>query len=103
MSKRVSLILRDADEAMIAPFLHRGSPAFEVLRQWADHSDHASGDISSDAAILRILLRVGAEAMHEQILDAGYAQLASEFNSAPTKFERLAARGRSASQSDELR
>lgn len=27
MSKRVSLILRDADEAMIAPFLHRGSPA----------------------------------------------------------------------------
>lgn len=24
MSKRVSLILRDADEAMIAPFLHGG-------------------------------------------------------------------------------
>ena len=34
---------------------------------------------------MRILLRVGAEAMHEQILDAGYAQLASEFNSASTK------------------
>ncbi|SLD27535.1 Uncharacterised protein [Mycobacteroides abscessus subsp. massiliense] len=102
MSKRVSLILRDADEAMIAPFLHRGSPAFEVLRQWANHNDHVSGDISSDAAVLRILLRVGAEAMHEQILDAGYAQLASEFNSASRKFGRLAARRRSTSQSDEL-
>lgn len=29
MGKRVSLILRDADEAMLAPFLHRGSPAFD--------------------------------------------------------------------------
>ena len=28
MSKRVSLILRDADEAMIAPFLHRGLASF---------------------------------------------------------------------------
>jgi len=99
----VSLILRDADEAMIAPFLHRGSPAFEVLRQWADHSDYASGDTSSDAAVLRILLRVGAEAMDEQILGAGYAQLASEFNSALVRIERLAARGRSAPQTDEPR
>ena len=103
MSKRVSLILRDADEAMLAPFLHRGSPAFEVLRQWAHHNHHSLGDISSDAAVMRILLRVGAEAMHEQILDAGFAQLASEFHSASTKVERLAARARSASQSDELR
>ena len=103
MSKRVSLILRDADEAMLAPFLNRGSPAFEVLRQWAYHNDYASGDINSDAAVLRILLRVGAVAMHEQILDAGYAQLASEFNSASARFERLAGRVRSASQSDELK
>lgn len=103
MSKRVSLILRHADEAMIAPFLDRGSPAFEVLRQWAHQNDYASGDISSDAAVLRVLLRLGAEALHEQILDTGYAQLASEFNSASTKVERLAARDRSASQADELR
>lgn len=102
MSKRVSLILRDADEAMIAPFLHRGSPAFEVLRQWAHHNDYAPGDISSDAAVLRILLRAGADAMHEQILDAAYAQLASEFNCATTRIERLAARGCSTPQADEL-
>lgn len=103
MSRRVSLILRDTDEAMIAPFLDRGSPAFEILRQWAHDSDYVSGDISSDAAILRVLLRVGAEAFHEQMLDAGYAQLASEFNSDSTSVERLAARGRSASQTDEPR
>lgn len=30
MSKRVSLILLDAHEAMLAPLLRRGSPAFEV-------------------------------------------------------------------------
>ena len=98
MSKRVSLTLRDADEAMLAPFLHRSSPAFEVLRQWAHHNHYSSGDISSDAAVMRILLRVGAEAMHEQILDAGYAQLASEFSTASTKVERLALRNRSASR-----
>ena len=35
MSKRVSLILGDSDEAMIGPYLDEGSPAFEVLRDWA--------------------------------------------------------------------
>lgn len=99
----MSLILRDADEATIAPFLDRGTPAFEILRQWARDSAYASGDISSDAAILRILLRVGAEAFHQQMLDAGYTQLASEFNSASTRIERLAARDRSVSQADEPR
>lgn len=86
---------------MIAPFLDRGTPAFEVLRQWAHQNDYAAGDISSDAAVLRVLLQVGAEALHEQILDTGYAQLASDFNSESATVGRRTARDRSAAQTDE--
>lgn len=100
MSKRVSLILRDADEAMIAPFLEQGSPAFEVLRQWVHQNDYASGDINSSAAVLRALLQVGAEALHEQVLDIGYAQLAPDFNSESATAGRRTARDRSAAQTD---
>jgi hypothetical protein len=35
MSKRVSLILKDADEAVVAPYLSEGSASFEALRLWA--------------------------------------------------------------------
>ncbi len=51
MSKRVSLILGDSDEAAIGPYLDQGSPAFEVLRHWASEHDVAD-DIRSEAAAL---------------------------------------------------
>ena len=92
MSKRVSLILKDADEAAIEPYINVGSPAFEVLRQWA--SRHGEGDIKSEAAALRVLLAAGAEALQEHVLDAGYAGLADEFNSEPAHAERRSARER---------
>lgn len=92
MSKRVSLILKDADEAAIVPYLREGSASFEVLRQWA--SQRGESDIKSEAGALRALLHAGAEALRERVLDAGYAQLATEFNSAPARAERQAARDR---------
>jgi hypothetical protein len=92
MSKRVSLILKDADEAAIAPYLSEGSASFEVLRQWA--SQRGESDIKSEAGALRALLQAGAEALRENVLDAGYAQLAAEFNSEPARAERQAARDR---------
>jgi hypothetical protein len=92
MSKRVSLILKDADEAAIAPYLSEGSASFEVLRQWA--SQRGESDIKSEASALRALLQAGAEALQERALDAGYAQLAAEFNSEPARAERRAARDR---------
>lgn len=92
MSKRVSLILKDADEAAIAPYLSEGSAAFEILRQWA--SQRGENDIKSEAGALRALLAAGAEALGERVLDAGYAQLAVEFNSAPAHAERRSARDR---------
>lgn len=90
MSKRVSLILKDADEAAIAPYLSEGSAAFEVLRQWAGR--RGEGDIKSEAGALRALLQAGAEALGERVLDAGYAQLAEEFNGEPARAERRSAR-----------
>ena len=98
MSKRVSLILGDAAEAKIGPYLDEGSPAFEVLRHWA--SEHGvADDIKSEAAALRALLQAGAEALQEQVLNAGYAQLATEFNSESSNVERRSARDRYARRS----
>jgi hypothetical protein len=98
MSKRVSLILKDADEAIIAPYLSEGSTSFEVLRQWA--SQRGEGDIKSEAGALRVLLQAGAEALREHVLDAGYAHLAIEFNSEPAHAERQAARDRYARRTE---
>ncbi|WP_237752758.1 hypothetical protein [Mycolicibacterium aromaticivorans] len=98
MSKRVSLILKDADEAAIEPYLNEGSVAFEVLRQWA--SRHGEADIKSEAAALRVLLQAGAEALQEHVLDAGYASLAGEFNSEPAHAERRSARDRYARRTE---
>ena len=100
MSKRVSLILGDSDEAVIAPYLSQGSPAFEVLRHWTSQRDVAD-DIKSEAAALRALLRAGAEALQEYVLDVGYAELAEEFNSESANVERRAARDRYTRRAEE--
>jgi len=99
MSKRVSLILGDSDEAAIGPYLTEGSPAFEVLRHWAIQHDIAE-DIKSDAAALRTLLRAGADALTEHALELGYAQLATELNVEPSNVERRAARDRYARRTE---
>lgn len=93
MSKRVSLILGDLDEIVIGPYLDQGSQAFEVLRRWADDHD-ITDDIKSEAAALRVLLQAGAESLKEQVLDIGYSQLATEFNSDASNGERRTARAR---------
>jgi hypothetical protein len=98
MSKRVSLILKDADEAVIAPYLTEGSASFEALRQWADQ--RGESNIRSEASALRALLQAGAEALRERVLDAGYAQLAPEFNSEPARGERREARDRYARRAE---
>jgi hypothetical protein len=92
MSKRVSLILRDSDEAAISPFLTEGSPAAATLRRWA--TEHGVGDVRSEASGLRALLQAGAAALREQAIEDGYAQLAEEFNANEGDAVRRAARDR---------
>lgn len=95
----MSLILGDSDEAVIAPYLSQGSPAYEVLRHWVSQRGVAD-DIKSEAAALRALLQAGAEALQEYVLDAGYAQLATEFNSESADVERRTARDRYARRTE---
>lgn len=92
MSKRVSLILKDADEAVIAPYLDKDSDAFDMLKQWAEQRGQVG--IKTEAAALRALLQAGIETVRNQALDNGYAQLAEEFNAEPAHIERRAARDR---------
>jgi hypothetical protein len=98
MSKRVSLILKDADEAVIAPYLDEGSASSEALRRWANQ--RGGSDIKSEAAALRALLQAGAEALRDNVLDAGYAQLAEEFDTASAHADRRAARDRYAARTE---
>ncbi len=98
MSKRVSLILRAADEAAIAPFLDPENPSFDTLRRWV--RDRGDLEVRSEAAALRALLQAGAEMLGEQALEAGYRQFAEEFNADHADAERRAARSRYARRTD---
>jgi hypothetical protein len=80
MTKRLSLSLENEDEAMLAHFAVEDSPERRVLISWAALRGMSPDEIRSEAALLRVLLRVGAERLQEQVLDAGYAQLASELD-----------------------
>lgn len=98
MTKRVSLILKDTDEATIAPYLDEGSESYQVLCEWVRH--RGEPDIKSEAGALRALLQAGAEALREHVLDAGYARLAEEFNSGPADAERREIRDRYAHRTE---
>ncbi|SKK32330.1 hypothetical protein [Mycobacteroides abscessus] len=92
MSKRLSLILKDADEAVIAPYLDAATAEFDMLRQWAELRGQTG--IKNDATALRALLQAGVETVRNHALESGYAQLAEEFNAEPAQAERRVARAR---------
>lgn len=84
--------MKDADEVVIAPYLEMNSTAFEALRLWA--RQHGEGEIKSEASALRALLQAGVQVVRDHALEAGYAQLAQEFNAEPAHKDRRAARDR---------
>jgi hypothetical protein len=98
MSKRVSLILGDADEQAIAPFIQSGTGQHEILRLWA--ARHGDPSVKSEASALRALLQAGVEALRDEVLDAGYADLAAAFSGEVERSERRAARDRYVTRTD---
>jgi len=80
MSKRLSLSLESEDVAMLTRFTREDSPERRVLISWIALEGMTPEQIRSEAAVLRVLLRAGAERLQEQALDEGYAQLASELD-----------------------
>lgn len=73
MSRRLSLTLDTDDELAITPFVVAGPE-----RDWL--ASFAHGTLNSDAAVLRALIRVGAQAAREHALDRGYAQWAADLS-----------------------
>lgn len=101
MAKRLSVSLSDEDEAVVQEFTAEGSGR-ATLRDWAHRQGLRLGVSPSEAAILRALARVGAQALHEKGLDAGYAALAVELGQGGVedRAESRAARGRYARRTD---
>jgi hypothetical protein len=78
MTKRLSLSLESEDEAMLARLAGENSPERRVLISWTRLRGMSPDQIRSEASLIRVLLRIGAERLREQALDEGYAQLAAE-------------------------
>lgn len=69
-SRKLSLVIDDAAEAVIAPYLTPGTPQREAAGLLPD---------ATDAAILRELLVRGAAELERERMVAWYAQFASEY------------------------
>lgn len=98
MSKRLSLILGEGDQSTIQPFIQAGTEHHNALRRWAEA--HGAGGVNSEAAALRVLLQAGAIALQDDVLDAGYAELAQVFSGQEERAERRTARDRYAARTD---
>jgi len=74
------------------PFIRPGTGHHQALQHWA--AEHGVGAVNSEAAAIRALLQAGAEALAEEVLDAGYAELAQVYGGAEERAERRTARDR---------
>ncbi len=92
MTKRLSLILGETDESVLEPFIRSGTGQHRVLQRWA--AEHGVGTVHSEAAAIRALLRAGADALRDEVLDDGYAELAQVYDGTEERDERRAARTR---------
>jgi hypothetical protein len=67
--------LEDEEEAAVASFAAEGTPENDALVAWAAARGIRVSS-RSEAALLRLLVRAGAESLQERILDLGYSELA---------------------------
>jgi hypothetical protein len=68
MTRRLSLVIDDRAETVVAPFLDTDSP----------QRRYAAGDDATDAAILRTLLVRGAQELERERLADWYAEFAAD-------------------------
>jgi hypothetical protein len=92
MAKRLSLSLGAGEQAVLEPFIEVGTKQHRALQHWA--FVHGLGPVSSEAAALRVLLQIGAETLRDDVLDAGYAELARSYAGDAERAERRTARDR---------
>jgi len=74
--KRLSVTLEPDDESAVTTFQAEGSER-DALVSWAVQHGVDPRAVQSEAGVLRVLLRAGAETLREHALDRGYARMAS--------------------------
>jgi hypothetical protein len=91
MAKRTTLTLDDIDEALLMEFERPESVERAALIEVAAaHGWNVSEYRLSEGALIRTLLRIGAETLRERALEIGYAQLEASL----TEEERAETRAR---------
>jgi hypothetical protein len=96
-TRRISVTLDAPEQKAIEVFADPARPEHATLEAWANQHGLSVRD-DSDAAVLRTLVRAGAEALREKALEQGYARLAeSRSNDAA---ERRALRDRAAKRAE---
>jgi hypothetical protein len=101
MAKRLSVILADVDEVRIEPFMESSTPQHAVLQGWV--ARHGGGNVNSEAAAIRALMWAGAVALQDEVLDIGYAELATFYADDEARAERRAARDRYVARTEAAR
>jgi hypothetical protein len=76
MSKRLSLTLDADDVRTVEAFADASTNEHEALLAWAEARGLDPAGATSEAALLRLLLRAGAESLRSAALDVAYANLA---------------------------
>lgn len=92
MGKRLSVTLDDEDERLIEVFAARDTGEAAALREWAQARGVAVTRSTTEASLLRLLVRAGAEALRDKALDVSYARLGTELAADPDAAESRAAR-----------
>lgn len=90
-TRRVSVTLDAPDQQAVDLFADPARPEHATLEAWAAARGLVLRD-DSDSAVVRTLLRAGAEALREKALEEGYERLAASHEDAAK--ERRARRDR---------
>lgn len=77
MAKRLSVTLDAEDVRTVELFADSSSREHESLMTWARARGIDPDALTSEAALLRLLLRAGAESLRSGALDVAYASLAA--------------------------
>jgi hypothetical protein len=77
-TKRLPVTLEQSDEQAIESFRAAERPDGAMLRAWANEHGFRLPADPSESAVVRLLARAGAEALHQRAIEAGYAKLAEQ-------------------------
>ncbi len=75
MSRRITVTLARAEESSVSVFSNPRRSEHAALIAWA--AQHGFTGLGSEASVVRALVQAGAEALREDALDTGYAELAA--------------------------